>query len=165
MLPVLFSIALPPAWAPFVVALFALLLSAWQVRAGRVAGEPWKKAVQAGAFWAAGAAVVLYFAVRALADPTNNDLFHLKRPLVIPVHTYGLLIAAAFLAAMQLAGRAAQRAGLDRDRVMDLCFWILVAAMAGSRILFVIVNWDDYSAHLGRILLIWEGGLVFYGGF
>jgi phosphatidylglycerol---prolipoprotein diacylglyceryl transferase len=165
MLPVLFSIVLQPAWAPFAAALVALLLGAWQARGVRVAGEPWKNALQTGALWAAGSAAVLYFAVRKLGDAGNDDLLHLTRPLVIPVHTYGLLIAAAFLVAMQLAGRAARRAGLDRERVMDLCFWILVAAMVGSRLLFVVVNWDDYSGHLYRILFIWEGGLVFYGGF
>jgi len=56
-----------------------------------------------GAVWAGGTAVVLFLAVRMLGDPGNNDLLHLKRPLVIPLHTYGLLIATAFLVAMQLA--------------------------------------------------------------
>jgi phosphatidylglycerol:prolipoprotein diacylglycerol transferase len=36
--------------------------------------------------------------------------------------------------------------------------------MIGSRVLFIIVNWDDYSRDLLKIFRIWEGGLVFYGG-
>jgi phosphatidylglycerol:prolipoprotein diacylglycerol transferase len=103
--------------------------------------------------------------VRALGGPGNENLFHLTRPLHVPLHTYGLLIATAFIVAMWLAGRAARRAGLDQDRVMDLCFWILVSSMIGSRVLFILVNWDDYARHPAAILAFWQGGLVFYGGF
>src|SRR5437588_277707 len=165
MLPVLFSVVLSPFWAPLAAAALSLLSGAWQVRGSRVAGDPWKKALQAGALWAGGTAVVLFLAVRMLGDPGNNDLLHLKRPLAIPLHTYGLLIATAFLVAMQLAGRAARLAGLDRERVMDLCFWILLAAMVGSRILFIMVNWQDYAHDPASIFAFWKGGLVFYGGF
>jgi phosphatidylglycerol:prolipoprotein diacylglycerol transferase len=165
MLPVLFSISLSPTWAPLVAASVAIVLSAWQIRSARVAGEPWKKAAETGAKWLVGTALVLYLAVKVLGNAGNNDLLHLKRPLLVPAHTYGILIAIAFLAAMQLAGRAASRARLDRERVMDLCFWILLAAIAGSRILFILVNWDDYARDPRKVFYIWEGGLVFYGGF
>src|SRR5919199_2411146 len=115
MLPVLYTIVLSPTWAPVVMAVLALLSGAWQVRGARVAGEPWKKALQTGAVWAGGTAAILYLGVRMLGDPGNNDLLHLRGPLVIPLHTYGILVATAFLVAMQLAGRAARRAGLDRE--------------------------------------------------
>jgi len=165
MLPVLFTITLPPSLAPFVFLAAALGLGVWQVRSARAAGEPWPKAWQAGALWAACGAVGLYLLVRGLAATGNNDLFHLSRPLAIPLHTYGLLIATAFLVAMTLAGRAAEREGQDRDRVMDLTFWILIAAMVGSRLLFILVNWDEYAKAPAKIFAFWEGGLVFYGGF
>src|ERR671938_266588 len=165
MLPVLFTISLSPAWAPFVAAGLALVFGAWQARGARLAGASWKKVLETGAVWTGGTALVLYLAVRMLGDPGNNDLLNLTRTLQIPAHTYGLLIAIAFLVAMQLAGRAASRAGLDRERVMDLCFWILVAAMVGSRVLFIVVNWDEYARNPADILAIWKGGLVFYGGF
>jgi len=37
--------------------------------------------------------------------------------------------------------------------------------MIGSRILFIIVNWDEYGHDLAGIFQFWKGGLVFYGGF
>jgi phosphatidylglycerol:prolipoprotein diacylglycerol transferase len=165
MLPILFNIVLQPSWAAYVLFAIALAVGIWQVRAARAAGDSWQKAGQAGALWVVGSLAVLYFAVRALGDPGNNDLLHLTRPLVVPLHTYGILIATAFLVAMTLAGRAAQREGQDRDRVMDLTFWILIAAMIGSRVLFIIVNWDDYVRDPASIFAFWKGGLVFYGGF
>src|SRR5512146_2719157 len=62
----------------------------------------------------------------------------------LPLHTYGLLIAAAFLVGIWLAQREARRRGQDAERVADLSFWILVAALVGSRVYFVFVNWGDY---------------------
>src|SRR2546423_4061030 len=103
MLPVLFTITLQPSWAPFVFLAAALALGLWQVRSARVAGEAWPKAWQAGALWAAGGAAVLYLFGRGLREPGNNDIFHLARPVAIPLHTYGLFIATAFLVAMSLA--------------------------------------------------------------
>ena len=93
----------------------------------------------------------------------------------LPVHTYGLLIASAFLAGIWLAQREARRRGQDPERIADLSFWILVAALVGSRVFFVFVNWSDYFGagamvvtplgRIPRLLAFWEGGLVFYGGF
>jgi phosphatidylglycerol:prolipoprotein diacylglycerol transferase len=96
--------------------------------------------------------------------------------LRLPVHTYGLLIAVGFLAGIWLAQREARRRGQDAERIADLAFWVLVAAVAGSQVYFILVNWGDYfgpgrflaETPLGRFprfLLFWQNGLVFYGGF
>ena len=165
MLPVLFTITLPPALAPFMLVVLSLLIGAWQARGAKQAGLSNNEAIKSGVIWLVGSFAAFFVLVRALGDPGNNNLFALTRALQIPLHTYGLLIATAFLVAMWLAGRSAMRAGLDQERVMDLCFWILVSAMVGSRVLFIIVNWDEYAADPASIFAFWKGGLVFYGGF
>lgn len=83
-------------------------------------------------------------------------------PLVI--HTYGLLIALGFLAAIILTGNRAQEFNIDRDLVFDLSFWILLSALAGARMLEVLTNLSYYRMDLWRILKIWEGGLSYFGG-
>ncbi|GAC1342453.1 MAG: hypothetical protein NVSMB23_15160 [Myxococcales bacterium] len=165
MLPILFTLTLSPRWAPFALGALALVLGAWQGHAARASGDSLKAAVRAAVLWALGAAAAFVLAVRLLGEPGNQDVFHLARPLAVPLHTYGLLIATAFIVAMWLAGRTARRAGLDGDRVMDLCFWILVSSMVGSRVLFIAVNWPDYVRDPAGIFAFWKGGLVFYGGF
>ena len=165
MLPVLFTLTFSPALAPFLLALLALAIGAWQGRAAKGAGESTQEALKTAGIWSLGSYAAFFVLVRVLGDADNNNLFALRRALQIPLHTYGLLIATAFLVAMWLAGRAALRAGLDQDRVMDLCFWILVSAMVGSRVLFILVNWDEYAADPASIFAFWKGGLVFYGGF
>ncbi len=87
------------------------------------------------------------------------------------LHTYSVMVALGFLVGMQLAAREARRVDFTEEKkedqfILDLTFWILLAAIVGARILFVIVEWDErYSKDPLKILKIWEGGLVFYGGF
>jgi phosphatidylglycerol:prolipoprotein diacylglycerol transferase len=160
MLPVLFTLTIPPSLGIVVWLVLSVASGAWQVRTARAAGE--KGLGKTFATWTAGTAVVLFAAVKLLG---GQNILHLERPLAIPVHTYGILVAAGFLVAMSLAARAAERSGLNREKVLDLSFGILIAAMVGSRVLFIIVNWDEYAHDLPGIFQFWKGGLVFYGGF
>ena len=82
----------------------------------------------------------------------------------ISIHTYGVLIALAFFLGMTLASHRAERVGQDPQLIMDLAFYLMVAAIVGSRILYVILDYRVYMQEPLRILKIWEGGLVFYGG-
>jgi phosphatidylglycerol:prolipoprotein diacylglycerol transferase len=87
------------------------------------------------------------------------------------LHSYGVAVAAAFLVAIAVGTRTAARIGEDPDRVRDLCFWLLCSSLVGARLLFILTNVPDY-VHLCRVehdclraLRVWEGGLVFFGGF
>lgn len=92
-----------------------------------------------------------------------------KRGEGIPLHTYGLLLAGGFVAAVSLSAKLAEREwpGAEgerkREQVLDLSFWVLLSALVGSRLLFIIVNWKDYAADPRKIFDL-GGGLVFYGG-
>jgi phosphatidylglycerol:prolipoprotein diacylglycerol transferase len=82
----------------------------------------------------------------------------------ITIHTYGFLIATAFLLGLWLALRQAAREGLSKEKVTDIGFYALFAGIIGSRIFFIATEWEHYSSHPADMLKIWEGGLVFYGG-
>jgi phosphatidylglycerol:prolipoprotein diacylglycerol transferase len=83
----------------------------------------------------------------------------------LTLYTYGLLIATGFLAALWLVGREARRRGLDPKAFQDLGFVVLVAALVGSRLFFVLLEWEHFVEHPWQVFEIWKGGLVFYGGF
>jgi phosphatidylglycerol:prolipoprotein diacylglycerol transferase len=93
------------------------------------------------------------------------------------LHTYGMAIAVGFIVAIWLAAHEARRIGLEASRILDLAFWVLLSAMAGSRLLYMLVEWRAYydrcvdpaSQGLSQpdcmaVLRFWEGGLVFQGG-
>ena len=83
----------------------------------------------------------------------------------IKIHSYGLMLALAFLTAIWLAQRDAKRKGIDPDTVGDVAIWLLISGVLGARLMFVALNPSLFllSQPLS-ILKIWEGGLVFYGG-
>jgi phosphatidylglycerol:prolipoprotein diacylglycerol transferase len=83
-------------------------------------------------------------------------------PLVI--HTYGFLIAVGFLVGLTFAVQQAKKEDISSDKIIDLGFYILLAAIIGSRLLFILINLGYYIKNPMDIFKIWQGGLVFYGG-
>ena len=71
-------------------------------------------------------------------------LFHLGS-IVIPA--YGALAALGVLLALFLALRTAKRAGVDPNQLWNLCIVALFAAVVGSRLLLVAVNFSALRLH------------------
>jgi len=82
----------------------------------------------------------------------------------VTLHSYGLMLAVAFLAGMAVVERLAGPLGLNRDRILDCALVIMAAAIVGSRAFYVLSHLDDYRLNWWSILAVWEGGLTFYGG-
>lgn len=141
----------------------------WSVYSG------WKKKEGQGSLLVSGS-IGLYAAYMAASAwlKGSYQLFF-QEPLVL--HTYGVAIAVGFMVAIGTAHQQAVRTGFDGRRVFDLAFWILISSMLGSRILYMVVNWQTYynrcfepaaeglsAPDCVAVLRLWEGGLVFYGG-
>ncbi|MEW6163175.1 MAG: prolipoprotein diacylglyceryl transferase [Nitrospirota bacterium] len=82
----------------------------------------------------------------------------------LTIHTYGVLMASGFLLGLGLAVRRARKEGIPSDKILDLGFYILLSAIIGSRLFFILMNAGYYLKNPLEIFKIWEGGLVFYGG-
>ena len=89
------------------------------------------------------------------------ELFHIWF-----LHTYGVLVAAAFLTALWLAGRLAKSAGLDADAVTNLGIYCALAAIIGAKAMMIIVDLPHYLQNPGEIFSFatLQAGGVFYGG-
>ena len=83
----------------------------------------------------------------------------------ITVYTYGFLIAVGFVVGILLAKKEAARVGKDPDMIMDMSFYIIISAILGSRLFYVLTTPEVYLHDPIEIFKIWNGGLVFYGGF
>lgn len=81
-----------------------------------------------------------------------------------PVYAYGVLLATAYLAALQLAVVRARRIGLDGARVMDLGIYLIIAALVGAKLMLVAVDFDYFVSRPGELLSLVRAGGVFYGG-
>lgn len=83
----------------------------------------------------------------------------------LTIHSYGVFIAIGYLCTIWITSRLAERSGLPAKRFAAVCFYALLAGLVGSRLLFVFTQWSYFSEHPLEIMAIWQGGMVFYGGF
>jgi len=82
----------------------------------------------------------------------------------ITITWYGVMVALGFVVAVRRAVVAANRNGLSGQMVERLAFWIIVAAVIGSRLLYVLTDLGTYLADPALVFNPREGGLVFLGG-
>lgn len=82
----------------------------------------------------------------------------------LKIHTYGFMMAVGFLAALTWIRFQSRRMGLSPHKMTDLAFYVVVVALVGSRIAFIVENWRHYSIHPLDMFKVWQGGLVFQGG-
>ncbi len=90
------------------------------------------------------------------------QLFHIGS---FPINTYGVFLALAFLGAIMITVRLGARDGLPKERIYDLCLWMLLASLVGSKILmfFTEPEYRDNPKLLLSLDFLRSGG-VFYGG-
>jgi phosphatidylglycerol:prolipoprotein diacylglycerol transferase len=82
------------------------------------------------------------------------------------LHTYGVLVALAFLTALWLAGRLARQAKLNADDVTNLGIYCALSAIGGAKVMMFLVDFRYYKEHPAEIfsLSTLQAGGVFYGG-
>lgn len=82
-----------------------------------------------------------------------------------PINTYGVFLALAFLGAIFVTVKLAERDNLPRERIYDLCLWILVASLLGSKVLMLWTE-PEYRENPWQLISLdfLRSGGVFYGG-
>jgi len=77
------------------------------------------------------------------------------------LYSYEIVVGLGLFAVYGLVSRQA--------RQLSLADWLdaglagLIGAIAGGRLLFVLVNWDYFQLHTTEIWQVWRGGLVYIG--
>jgi len=84
-----------------------------------------------------------------------------------PLHLYsfGFCVAFGVLVCLGLMSRSAMKAGMPSSEfVFDMVFITVIAGFLGARVFYILENLSWYLKSPLRMLAIWEGGLIFYGG-
>lgn len=84
----------------------------------------------------------------------------------LTIHTYGLLLALAFIAGIWLASRNASKAGLNPDSIWNLGLIIIFSALVGAKLLLFLSDYSYYSENPREIfsLATLRSSGVYYGG-
>jgi len=76
---------------------------------------------------------------------------------------YGLLIALAVLLGLVLASRLGKLRGLDPAVIADLLPILVLAAVVGARLYYVLFEWRQYQLNWLDALAVWRGGIAIHG--
>ena len=78
---------------------------------------------------------------------------------------YGILIAAGIVFGfLVIYYRAPRYHGITKDRTFSLVILILITALIGTRVYYVIFEWEYYAANPAEIFNVRAGGLAIHGG-
>jgi prolipoprotein diacylglyceryl transferase len=75
------------------------------------------------------------------------------------------MLYVGLLAGVFFGAHVAQASGMSADRFAIAVVLLLVPALVGSRLYFVLTRWDIYRHDPARIWRRSEGGMAMYGGF
>ena len=89
-------------------------------------------------------------------------LFHIGD---FKLYTYGFFVALGFMTAIFVSQKIAKPHGISSETINDIFLVILLSALFGARSLYVLINFDTFKDNLLDMVKIWNGGLVFFGGF
>lgn len=165
MIPVLIKLEFQTLATQLILYAIALALIAYAAFAGYRGADKGDEVRRALIFGVIGAVLSGFGLWYAL--PKSAPLFGSKGE-GIPIHTYGLMLATGFVSAVTLASRLAQREWRGeeslkrRDQIFDVSFYILIAAIVGSKVMYIIANFREFLQAPQNYIV--GGGLVFYGG-
>ena len=81
----------------------------------------------------------------------------------LTIHSYGLMIALAILVGAMAIYREAPREKINPDHVLEAVIVAAFFGLLGSRILYIVLNWPDYSGRPLSVYFTQFEGLSFYG--
>jgi len=79
--------------------------------------------------------------------------------------SYAFMAGLAFVIGTLLWAYEASRFNISFEKIINLSLLTIPVSLLGARALFIITQWDDFERGRFRIWALWEGGVVFYGGF
>jgi phosphatidylglycerol:prolipoprotein diacylglycerol transferase len=150
--PILVRIPLPQMplrlwWGLVAIALVAFLFAGWAQRSKD----------KGGAIGGAVVGIVAAIGAYALRDVSFSQPN-------LPLYSYGVMLGLSLVVGWYLTLALADRDGLPKDTMANCYVVTAIAAIVGSRVLYVLTNLDEFH-ELSDVFKVRLGGLVAYGGF
>ncbi len=76
---------------------------------------------------------------------------------------YGIIVTCGIIAGFLYVMYRSKYECIKGDDVLDVAILIIISAMIGARLYYVIMNLDHYNTFLD-VIAIWNGGIAIYGG-
>ncbi|MFZ0613240.1 MAG: prolipoprotein diacylglyceryl transferase family protein [Desulfobacterales bacterium] len=83
---------------------------------------------------------------------------------MLSIGILGAFIAAALTTGIVVLRYEVRAGGAKEDQILDLCFWLLLAAMAGAWLCDAAPYFTAAAAGARSLFRLWSGGSFYYGG-
>jgi phosphatidylglycerol---prolipoprotein diacylglyceryl transferase len=83
---------------------------------------------------------------------------------MLSVGILGLFVSAALGTGVVVVRHEVRASGADEDRILDLCFWLLIGAIVGARLFDAAQRSAGPAADPLEIFRFWNGSSFYYGG-
>jgi len=82
----------------------------------------------------------------------------------VTIYVWGIFIALAFLFGYLFLLKESKKAKIDMGIIHNLAIWVILGAVVGARLGYVLQFPRDFFSQPLEILKIWQGGLTLFGG-
>ncbi|MDR1417560.1 MAG: prolipoprotein diacylglyceryl transferase [Endomicrobium sp.] len=86
----------------------------------------------------------------------------------LKIFSYGLFVAVAFITSMHYLSYSLSKLKskiFTQDELYTFFVYLVFFGIVGARVFYVLTNLKDYITNPLDIFKVWQGGLVYYGGF
>lgn len=82
------------------------------------------------------------------------------------IHYYGVIMFAAIISALLVIRHIAKKyyKDVDAEVILDILPVIILSAILGARLYYVLMDFEYFSIHLNEIFAVWHGGMSIHGG-
>lgn len=111
--------------------------------------------------WAARTAGAVTLGLAIAAFKYKGEVWNMAP---VPIYSYGAMLGLSFIVGWYLTLGLSERDGLPRDVMANNYVVTAIAALIGSRVLYVLTNLNEFNG-VADLFAFRRGGLVAYGGF
>jgi phosphatidylglycerol:prolipoprotein diacylglycerol transferase len=95
--------------------------------------------------------------VPTLHDPVAFSLFG------ISIRWYAIFILTGIIVSILVIQELARRRGMNPEFVLDVAPWVVLGAIVGARLYYVVLRWDFFVDHPDEAINVRLGGLTIHG--
>lgn len=82
----------------------------------------------------------------------------------VPIRSYGFMLLLGLVCGLVWMGYSGRRYGIEPALLVDLALACLLGGIIGARLMYVALDWSQFSSAPRTVFKVWEGGLSFHGG-
>lgn len=142
----------------WVMGIFAILFFSFAQSYGQAKKWKFSQVALLGLAFIVVGDIIVYFVYKALNLPASFTVHNVN------IYAYGLMLTIAFIVGTIRTVRVAAKENISAEIILDMVTFIIIGAIIGARLVYVILKPDQYLSNLIDIVYITQGGLSVHGG-